>query len=319
MKQYLFLLLILILNWVGFAQVNLVPNPSFENYSSCPTGHAELSKAVPWYDPTGATSDYFNACATVASVSVPNQTSGMWQYAKTGVAFAGFFSRGMTGDDYREYIQVALVDSLINGNYYLVSFYVNLNNRSMRATNNIGAYISKTAVGGTPPPFVLNYTPQILLFGNPVIGDTTIWTNISGLYFATGGEKYITIGNFRNDSNTVTQIIDASALMDWSYYNIDDVSLVDCSDSINSVSETTPFSNINYYPNPSNGNVTIDLGKIYENFTVQVHNIMGQLIQSKKYESINKIGVTIEQPNGIYFIRFITKHGESITLKVIKG
>jgi hypothetical protein len=50
---------------------NLVQNPNFETYSTCPTGASEVIKAIPWRDPTGTSSDYFNACAS-GYANVPN-------------------------------------------------------------------------------------------------------------------------------------------------------------------------------------------------------------------------------------------------------
>lgn len=75
---------------------------------------------------------------------------------------------------------------------------------------------------------------------------------------------------------------------------------------------------IKYYPNPSNGNFTIELGKIYGDLTIQVHNIVGQTVQTKKYQSVNKVDVAIEQTSGIYFVHLISKEGKSVVLKVIK-
>lgn len=86
----------------------------------------------------------------------------------------------------------------------------------------------------------------------------------------------------------------------------------------NSIHENIAFTSVSCFPNPSNGNFTIDLGKVYDDFTIQVYNVMGQVVQNKKYESTNKVNVTIEQSSGIYFIRIISKKGESITLKAIK-
>jgi len=84
------------------------------------------------------------------------------------------------------------------------------------------------------------------------------------------------------------------------------------------VSENDHFENVRFYPNPSNGNVTIEFGKVYEELTIQVHNIVGQTIQTQKYQSMNKVDITIEQANGIYFVHLISKGGESVVLKVIK-
>ena len=39
---------------------NLVPNPSFEDYTSCPTSVAQITLATPWVTPTTGSPDYFN-------------------------------------------------------------------------------------------------------------------------------------------------------------------------------------------------------------------------------------------------------------------
>lgn len=40
--------------------ISIIPNPSFETYSECPTGSAQLDFATPWIQATKATTDYFN-------------------------------------------------------------------------------------------------------------------------------------------------------------------------------------------------------------------------------------------------------------------
>ena len=204
---------------------NLIVNGDFEYYNSCPTWNSQIYRASPWYDPNGATPDYFNSCAPTSSyVSIPNQLFGVWQYAHSGVGYAGFFARQNYGSNYREYIQVQLLDTLNNLQCYSVSFYTNLYNTLKIGTNNIGAYLSPIAVTSIAPnPIVA--TPQILLSGNPPIIDTINWVKISGIYQANGGEKYITIGNFNYDSTTTEQIIDASSPYNIAYYYIDDVSI----------------------------------------------------------------------------------------------
>lgn len=54
--------------------VNLVPNDSFESYTTCPTGFGQIAVASPWDTPNTGTSDAFNACAPVVfpSVNVPS-------------------------------------------------------------------------------------------------------------------------------------------------------------------------------------------------------------------------------------------------------
>src|SRR3990172_5781652 len=58
------------------------------------------------------------------------------------------------------------------------------------------------------------------------ISDTTNWVLVSGEFVATGAEKFMTIGNFYNDLNTNTQNVNPSATQNYSYYYIDDVSVM---------------------------------------------------------------------------------------------
>ncbi len=55
--------------------------------------------------------------------------------------------------------------------------------------------------------------------------DTVNWVKIQGLYQANGGELYITIGDFLNDSSTIFQIADSTSNYYGAYYFIDDVNL----------------------------------------------------------------------------------------------
>lgn len=197
-----------------------MPNPSFETYTTCPTGPSQVNLAIPWYG-TNTNSEYFNSCAS-GNLNVPNTAYG-YQPARTGNGFAGQYFLNGYGINYREYIQVALTNSLVAGNCYLVKFYVNSINKIIcYASNNIAAHISSTAYmtsgGVAPSPY------QIFLVHNPTITDTLNWTEIGGIYTASGGEKYITIGNFKDDVNTDTVRVN-NGTYGAAYYFIDDVSV----------------------------------------------------------------------------------------------
>lgn len=93
---------------------NLVPNYSFENYTSCPTATAQFNLATPWDMPAntgGATTDFYNECNTTGTADVPLNVGG-YQSAKTGIGYAGLYTYGA---GVREYMQVQLSSSLIAG------------------------------------------------------------------------------------------------------------------------------------------------------------------------------------------------------------
>lgn len=82
--------------------------------------------------------------------------------------------------------------------------------------------------------------------------------------------------------------------------------------------EENNLEQISMYPNPSNGHFTIDLGKKYIEVTVQIYNMLGQLISSKKYTSAKTIEKEITGAAGIYFVRVSTAKEGSNILRIIK-
>ena len=69
---------------------NLVPNPSFEIYDTCPNNYGGNNLSNGWY-PFSSSPDYFNACSINSSVGVPVNGFGN-QNASTGNAYCGFAS-----------------------------------------------------------------------------------------------------------------------------------------------------------------------------------------------------------------------------------
>jgi hypothetical protein len=306
MSKYILVILVCT-TWSTFsAGQNLVTNPSFEIYSTCPTGANELNKAIPWYDPTGSTSDYFNACS-VGYANVPKCIAG-YQLARTGTAYAGLFGMFTYGDNYREYIQIELNGDLQPDSCYFVEFYCNLYNLSYYSLNKMGAYLSDTAITTTvPPSLVLNYPPQINAAG--FLSDTLNWMQVSGYYLATGGEKYITIGNFDAD-NPADTIHNSGGTHISAYYFIDDVSVTKAGNCDNLGTEITELPNASFriYPNPSNQSALLEFrNPAKQNCTLTLYDLRGQVI--RRVNNINEERVEIERGNlesGIYFFQLQT-------------
>ncbi|HSH66244.1 MAG TPA: gliding motility-associated C-terminal domain-containing protein [Bacteroidia bacterium] len=235
--KYYFLYTIIFFHFTLIAQDNLVPNFSFENNSACPTGPDQLANTTDWYSCNAESPDYFNSCQLVPfSYGIPFTLNG-YQQARTGQAFAGIHVFGETPSPRREYLQVKLNDVLKTDTDYKVTFYVNLANNSSVSITQLGAYFSTNAVsdtGSLPLPF----TPQILSPAGNYLTDTASWIQISGTYTASGGEQFITIGNFKDDNTTDTlQLTNAPIL---SYYFIDDISVTQFDSSPEAPNVFTP-------------------------------------------------------------------------------
>jgi len=295
---------------------NLVPNWSYESFSSCPSGYSQIHLASPWYDPTGATSDFYHSCSNPSFAGVPSQGIYLFQPARTGSGYAGFYAVQPLGTNFREYIQVELLDTLETNQCYVVSFYVNLANYHRYAINNIGAYISHTAISvSSPNPYNIN--PHISNPSNLILSDTINWVEIKGLYTATGGEKYLTIGNFKDDFNTNYYIIDTSVFYtSAAYYYVDDVSVINCNDTSTSVQENKNDYNFSLYPNPSTGNFSIKYDFNNGNgFAIfKLYDIRGKLLNETVLKNENtSFNFSDVLANGIYFYQL------SINNKIVKS
>ena len=213
----------------GIAQQSLVPNGSFENYIVCPS-KLNSYQPPPWYPCTSYSLNYSNACSSDIYTSVPYNYYGgpSFQFAHTGFAYASYDCMNGIGANTRTYLQVKLIDSLRKNRLYYGEYYVNMPNTIKLACNNVGMFFSQTAVyvdTNTHPYGVLIVNPQILNYGNPIIGDTLNWIKVSGVFKAQGGEQYLTLGNFKYDNQTNYTSIQSTGFVKSAYY-IDDVSVI---------------------------------------------------------------------------------------------
>lgn len=69
---------------------------------------------------------------------------------------------------------------------------------------------------------------------------------------------------------------------------------------------------ISLYPNPTNQNITIDLGKIYAEVDLQIMNSLGQIISRKVVELTDSLEIDLVGANGVYYIVVQTEEGKVI-------
>ncbi len=192
--------------------------------------------------------------------------------ARTGSGFAGQYFYNGININYREYIQVLLKGQLQANSCYLVKWFVNSPNLFAKySCNNIGAYLSQNSFTNVAPPLtanVVSVNPQILAYGNPIIFDTLNWKEIGGVFMANGGEKYLTIGNFRNDASTDT--LDKNlGIYAGAYYFIDDV-------SVEQISSPTWLRDTMI-----NAGDSVFIGSNYGGLACSWYNLTAQLISTK--------------------------------------
>ncbi len=283
------------------AQVNLVPNPSFEDTIHCPFMPGQIYYASHWSGPNGGTTDLFNSCASISSgVSIPYNIVGN-QNPRTGNGYAGIYT-WVNGVNLRDYVQTKIDSILIPSHKYCVKFYVSLQDTGNIACNNIGIYFSDTAIHSTNQ-LIFYVNPQITnnIITNPLTNKGS-WTEVSGSFIANGGEQYMTIGNFIDDLNSDTVMLN-TGIWQAPYYYIDDISVIDCTDE-GIHEENGRRTDFKLYPNPNNGNMTLEY-HIEENQTgvLNIYDVTGKQIISHNFNSTNSC-ITIDASTldaGVYY------------------
>ncbi|MEO5906802.1 MAG: hypothetical protein ABIQ11_08750, partial [Saprospiraceae bacterium] len=174
-------------------------------------------QATPWASATWGSSDYFHECGN-SVVDVPANFFGS-EPAHTGVAYAGGYYRYQPFI-YREYLLAPLTEPMVGGEYYYVSWWTSLADNYC-GVSEMGAYFS---VDPPPPDGVapLDVFPQVQA-NLGYVTETDGWVLIEGCFLANGGEAYITIGNFSDDTETTTDPDCSNGMT--AYYYVDDVTV----------------------------------------------------------------------------------------------
>lgn len=246
----LFLLIILLPNYLFSQNYNLVPNSSFEFN----TDNLYLIN-----DTDFSTNNY---CWIKANDEAPNYgkvidtgvTYPFYPYPNEGVSYIklsfknpkmNIISKQILDSIscYRTYAQTKLLKPLQAGIKYYLSLLVG--NTKFKNTdpnlgyynilvNNLGVYFSNNKIGEFSNPNRINFNPQINFTGwsyNKF--DTFTYTILKGEYIAIGGEQYMTIGNFDYYKDTYLDYVrpglilpDSMTLNYNSYLFIDDITLV---------------------------------------------------------------------------------------------
>lgn len=306
---------------------NLVPNFSFEDTARRVT---PLFLPAEWYAATNEGFNYLtplnNTIPQHALFAAPSNVFG-YQKANTGQAYLGFniyyvFKR--PSDGVREYAQVKLNRTLVQDSTYCLQLFVSLADSSRFASRGqLAVYFSDTAFKHNTYSD-LPFSPQIVVSPTDYIDEKVDWMEFNFEYKATGGEAYLTLGNFNDTTSIDTLGVgggDPNNINFYStYYYVDDVWLSHCDsirDSIIGIKEQHLKSQLSLYPNPFRHEFEV-ISKQNKALSFQMYNRLGQQVGFRFKRQTNNYTFQVgDIPRGIYLLQ-ISDGIEQTSFKLIK-
>lgn len=278
-------------------EINLVPNGGFEERSDCPLTDSAIENAPPWFNPCTnpfqtATPDIFHACAVINTEPCPypeNPNLNSWlmgtpvnflgcEESYEGVGYAGIFFFYTNPDfdtGWREYLAVRLIEPMVQGLVYEVSFQASLAEKMTHAVWNLDVLLSPDSLEQLTTTF-MPYTPQLTGTPGEFVSNYDGWREMYWEYTATGGEQYMYIGNFlpNQETDTLRTLVGStqSHYLPGAYYFIDDVRVV--ADVLTEDSKTPELA-FKLFPIPANNLLSVNSSESGE---LQIFNLQGNLI-----------------------------------------
>ncbi len=295
MKKFITTVSVLLISYWGITQsLNMIPNPSFEDFSNCPTFLFQIERATPWFSPNQLSAGYYNSCSNniFPPVGVPYNNGGCnYLIPKSGDAYAGIYAE-QAPDNWRTYLEVKLTEPLQADKSYHAGFWICFNDCLFLAMDMVGMYFSVDSVwcpqNQIPPVYLINAVPQVSNAVGNVLTDTANWTLISGYFKANGGEQYLVIGNFYPWNQTTWYWTQMQGYP-RAYYFIDDVFVYEDSLTTRAPQQITPAkTGIRITPNPAINHVSIEIPDIENEYCMlEFYSETGMLIKQTRAIAVN--------------------------------
>ncbi|HYD21305.1 MAG TPA: T9SS type A sorting domain-containing protein [Flavipsychrobacter sp.] len=302
MHKPLTTILALLIATVSVAQ-NIVHNPGFELYSSCPTTLGDIDYCEDWNKPSNASTDYYNTCANGGMADVPDNYNGHQQPA-SGNAYTGLVTFADVVPDYREYLMGKLAN-MQAGQAYKVSIKVSLSGVHRYATDGIGVFfVVDSFYMSMGYMTTLPHTPQIDYSDYGPVTDTSSWITLTDTFYADSAYTRLVIGCFKPDSLLT---VDTVSQLSWenSYYFIDDVSVEPVTLTVAVAAANEPA---NIYPNPLSGSSEVSFDNPgHADYSFTLYSMQGQLVH--RISGIRSGNFTVskgDMPAGLYYYRLAT-------------
>ncbi len=302
---------------------NLILNHSFEDTTLVQVQSINYIFPKYWRIPTNGSTDYYSNIYGDPNLAVPQNFAG-YQFPDEGESYIGLVIYSLYTNSIlkraREYIQTEFRDTLKKDSVYCMQIHANLPDSIWYGSRNqLAAYLSTNEVSSNDQ-FNLPFSPQIIISPTEYISDKHGWMEFNIEYTASGGERYITIGNF-NDSNLVDTTFlgggnELELTYQGTYYFIDNIYFGKCdslpTDTSIGIVEFKYRNNTKIFPNPSKESFKVLNDEKVE--VVQIFNPNGRLILEYAQDSSYKL----PEESGLYFVRIYFSDGSVHHSKVIR-
>jgi outer membrane protein OmpA-like peptidoglycan-associated protein len=210
---------------------NLVENAELEAYSGKLKKLGKFYMVEEWNAYTLERPDFFEMGNENPEIGIPSNIYG-YQDAHSGSHYAGINAFSYDPKNFRSYLYTELAEPLEKGKMYCVKYYVSLADNSKFAVANLGAFFTKREMEDDQEVKQNVYEEaQVKNNMQKVLKNTRSWEVVCNVYTALGKERYLIVGNFDADNETVYEKIQPPAglkepQIQMAYYYVDDVSVV---------------------------------------------------------------------------------------------
>lgn len=287
---------------------NLIPNPGFE-FISTPSKSkfpGNIEKAAPWFPAGVGSPDLIHS---------KEKINGQ-QAAAEGQNYTGIILYDADNKDFREYLEVKFISTLEAGKEYCLRFKASVGDESWVFTDELGLKFSSDSIRSNDWN-VIDQAPTFKTRKYETLSDTAGWMNFEFTFIANGTERFLTIGNFRNDASTLIRPARKDVWLRLSYLYLDDFFLGSCQipDEPKISEEISPANPIDFNnptvtengrpiipnlltPNGDGFNDVFVIGNLKRYCTLTIYNKTGEQV----YKSTNYVNdfTGVDLPDGKY-------------------
>lgn len=251
----------------------------------CPDALNQINQAIGWSRYRGSP-DYFHACDDGGLTDVPNNMVG-YQVAATGSGYAGVITWTSNSPNNREHFGTMLSEPLQIGIPVYVSFKLSPTTGGLIADHNMIWTASGAGLRFTMDQYLQNQAEP--LSNNSAIHmpfvplDTVNWYQVSGVFVPDSAYEHVVLGNFYDESQVITEILNLNGTYMSAYVYFDDICVSYeaeyCNIKTNLVSNNA--SDFVVFPNPFDKQITIKFSKL-NTYDLDYHllDLQGRLVMN---------------------------------------